>query len=66
MPNPDAWAMRLALHQVKISLTESNSTIPEDPTPWRASCRNKTVWDADPKRARYLAVAGALASESLG
>ena len=69
IPNSDAWAMKKALHQVRFQLREFSGFSGWGEDGYRAICESKedelvgnreTVWDADPERARYLAVAGAL------
>ena len=67
MPNPDAWAMKKALTQARLRLTEGYGFFVVEEGLYWASCQakeeapeGKKIWDADPKRARYLAVAGAL------
>ena len=71
IPNPDAWDMKKALHQVGFYLVESHITLNNVNAPFVAICfleKAKAfppasdcppVWDADPERARFLAVAKA-------
>ena len=64
MPNPDAWAMKKALHRAEYYLAESHAFMFAGNKPWGAHCYHQReapsdqamVWDADPERARYLAV----------
>ena len=67
LPNPDAWAMKKALHQAKLQLLENQGRSKD----FQAGCFPQGhgkplypiggyVWDADPERARYLAVVEAL------
>ena len=71
MPNPDAWDIRRALHQAGYQLVEQHSfgymadcypykRIADDSLPY------DPVEDADPKRARYRAIAGAFGIEEVG
>ena len=66
LPNPDAWAMKKALHQAKLQLLENQGRSKD----FQAGCFPQGhgkplypiggyVWDADPERARLLAVAKA-------
>ena len=71
MPNPDAWDMKKALHLADFYLTEGNlfpftgtGLWPTGTAVYKAHCRSRVqvesdvawVWDADPERARLLAV----------
>ena len=68
VPNPDAWDMKKALHLADFDLSEGNAY--RINMPWGAGCwkrglqPSEPVWDADPKRARLLAVAAALVAAS--
>lgn len=69
VPNPDAWDMKKALHQAGFHLGEVHRwpSFQQTGDDWSAVCYpynspklgNEGTWDADPKRARYLTVAGA-------
>ena len=67
VPNPDPGAMKKALHLAEFHLSEDGAFWAKREDCYWANCRPKyelsdygeTVWDADPERARLLAVAQA-------
>ena len=71
VPNPDAWAMKKALHQAGFQLTEQHTMHEYNPDAYMALCfryqdltmiPHLPIFDADPERARLLAVTRALGS----
>ena len=65
IPNPDPWAMKRALRLAGFYLTEDSVPNTSDNKPWAVVCwvseqftdsGTGWVWDADPARARFLAV----------